>query len=94
MTKGRKAQSEEVEVVKGNPGRRPLKAKTPASSVPLPPVTEATPAYLSDDGKRIWGQVAPHLARMNFFRAELDETTAAWLDRAARYAGSWLTWKR
>ena len=52
--------------------------------MPLPPVTDATPAYLSDDGKRIWGRVAPHPVRLNFFRAKLDETTAAWLDRAAR----------
>ena len=84
MVKGRKAQSEEVEVAKDNPGLRPLKAKTPTPSVPLPPVTEATPAYLSDDGKRIWGRVAPHLVRMNFFHAKLDETTAARLNRAAR----------
>jgi len=70
VEKGRKGQSEEVKAAKGNPGRRPVKDKTPAPSISLPPVTEATPSYLSDDGKRIWGRIAPHLARMNFFRAK------------------------
>ena len=84
LATGRKGQSDEVKAAKGNPGRRPLNGETGEKSatkaVPLPPVTDATPAYLSADGKRIWARVAPHLGRMYFFRSTDHEGLARYCE--------------
>lgn len=86
MARGRKAELDEVKRAKGNPGRRPL-AKPQDGPPPLPPVKDQAPRTLSTEGRKVWGELAPHLARMQFLRA----TDQAGLARYAENLAGW--WK-
>ncbi|MCH8855998.1 MAG: phage terminase small subunit P27 family [Proteobacteria bacterium] len=80
MARGRKGQSAEERAAKGNPGKRGAKATKGKTVPPLPPVSEATPAYLSAEGKKVWARVAPILAPMKFFRATDHEAMARYCE--------------
>lgn len=83
MARGRKGESDEVKRQKGNPGRRPLTA--PGEGPPLPPVKETAPAGLSKEGRKVWGEIAPHLARMQFLRATDHPALARWCENLAKW---------
>ena len=62
MARGRKAQPDEVKRAKGKPVRRPLDDEN-ADAMPLPPVMDQVPSYLSKEVKTVWARVAPYLTQ-------------------------------
>jgi P27 family predicted phage terminase small subunit len=80
--RGRKPLPTHLKLVKGNPGKRPLKA----DSVQPPPALPMPPAHLSDAAKVEWGRVSSTLYAL---RMLTDIDTAA----LGAYCEAYARWK-
>lgn len=80
--RGPAPQPQKLKLLRGNPGKRPLKKQRPA---PTPDSKVSCPEWLSPAAKTEWRRVAPQLARIGLLTG---------LDRAvlAGYCDSYATW--
>lgn len=83
-TRGRKPTPIELKLLRGNPGKRPLKANVQANQQAEAVLTDEPPSMLLEEARSYWDYAILHAPR-NLLRKLDVYLLAAWCNAAARY---------
>src|SRR5262245_41406409 len=81
--RGPSPQPTAFKLLRGNPGKRRLNRREPQPAKELP----RCPAWLDEEGKRVWKQIVPQLAAMGVI-GTIDTQAIV------RYCQLWVRWRR